>query len=214
MKRLGHAPRQVPQAADEGEGDELLGSEVALHGLERRLVLLRREVRHRLRPADDGLFLLVEKGALPPAVAFEQVDLLARDSLSPTELDVVPQSVVARGENRRLDDDELRHAQILGVALPAGDAQLAVHDLPALDEAGRPAEQAQEARDPAPAPLAPRVEGRELGGEVFGDVVGVDEGDAGQGTGHHLLGDAHVPREARGFVYRHGEASFSCFDAT
>ena len=208
MKRLGDAPGEVPQAADEGEGDELLGSEVPLHGGERRLVLPGGEVRHRLRPADDGLLLLGEKGALAPAAAREQSDLLVRDALSPTELDVVPQSVVALRENRRLDDDELRHAHVFGVALPVGDAQPAVHDLPALHEAGRPAQQPQKARDAAPAPLAARVEGRELGGEVRGDVLGVDQGNAGQGAGHHLRRDAHLPREARGFVYRHGERSF------
>lgn len=145
VKRLGHAARQVPEPADEGKGDELFGGEVILHRFEGVIVILGRQVRDFLRPSDSGLFLLVEERAVPPAVAFQQIDFFLFDALSPTELDVVPESVVAFGENRRLDDDELGHVEVFGVGVAVLDAQLAVHDLPALDEARRPAEQAQKA---------------------------------------------------------------------
>lgn len=179
-----------------------------LHGLEGRVVILRRQVRDFFRPADGGFFLLVEEVALAPAVALQQIDFLLFDAMSPTELDIVPQSVVALGENGRLDDDELGHVDVFGVGVPVLDSQLAVHDLPALDEAGRPAEQTQKARHFAPALHAALIEGRQFIGQVFGDVVGVDERHAGEGAGHHLLGDAHILREARGFVYRHGGILF------
>ena len=71
--------------------------------------------------------------------------------MSPTELDVVPESVVALGQDGRLDDDELGHVDVFGVGVAVLDAEFSVHNLPALDEAGRPAEQAQKARHFAPA---------------------------------------------------------------
>ena len=209
VQGLGHAPRQVPKPADEGQGDELFGGEVLLHGLESGVVPLGRQVRYFLRPADSGFFLLVEQIAVPPAVALQQIDFLLRDTLSPTELDVVPESVIAFGENGRLDDDELGHVEVFRVGFLVLDPQLAVHDLPALDEAGRPAEQAQKARHFAPALHAALIEGGEFRGQVFRNVLGVDERDPGKGAGHHLLGDAHVLREAGGFVYRHDEFLFS-----
>ena len=69
MKSLGHAPRQVPKPADEGQGDELFGGEVLLHGLESGVVPLCRQVRDFLSPVDGGFFLLVEEVAFAPAVA-------------------------------------------------------------------------------------------------------------------------------------------------
>jgi len=181
---------------------------VLLHGLKGRVVPLGRQVRDFLRPADSGFFFFAKERAVAPAVAFQQIDFFLFDALSPTELDVVPQSVVAFGENRRLDDDELGHVEVFGVGVAVLDPQLAVHDLPAFDEAGRPAEQAQKARHLAPALHAALIQGREFLGQMFGDVLRVDERHAGQGAGHHLLGDAHVLRETGGFVYRHGEFLF------
>ena len=142
VESLGHAARQVPEPAYEGQRDELFGGKMFLHGLEGRVVPLGCQFRYFLRPVDDGFFLLVEERAVAPAVAFQQIDFLLFDALSPTELDVVPQSVVALGQDGRLDDDELGHVEVFGVGITVLDAQLAVHDLPALDEARRPAEQA------------------------------------------------------------------------
>ena len=181
-----------------------------LHGLEGGVVPLGGEVRDFLRPVDGGLLLLVEERAVAPAVALQQIDFFLFDALSPTELDVVPESVVAFGENGRLDDDELGHVDVFGVGFLVLHPKLSVHDLPALDEAGCPAEQAQEARHLAPALHAALIQGCEFFGEVFGDVLRIDQGHAGEGAGHHLLGDAHVLREARSFVYRHGMNPFGC----
>ena len=208
MERLGHAARQVPQPADEGQRNELFGGEMFLHGLERRVVILRRQVRDFLRPANGGFFLLVKEIAFAPPVALQQIDFLLFDAMSPTELDVVPESVVALRQNRRLDDDELGHVDVFGVGFLVLDSELSVHDLPALDEAGCPAEKAQKARHFAPALHAALIKGCQFFGQVFGDVVRVDERYAGEGAGHHLLGDAHILREAGGFVYRHGEILF------
>ena len=71
MKSLGHAPRQVPKPADEGQGDELFGGKMFLHRLESGVVPLGRQVRNFLRPVDGGFFLLVEQIAVPPAVALQ-----------------------------------------------------------------------------------------------------------------------------------------------
>lgn len=179
-----------------------------LHGFEGRVVPLRRQVRYFLRPGDGGFFLLVEERALPPAVALQQIDFFLFDALSPTELDVVPESVVALGQDGRLDDDELGHVDVFGVGVTVLDAEFSVHDLPALDEAGRPAEQAQEARHFAPALHAALIQGRQFFSQVFGNVVRIDQRNAGEGAGHHLLGDAHILREAGGFVYRHSGIPF------
>jgi hypothetical protein len=95
MKRLGNAARKVPQPAKDGEGNELLGAEVALHVFKGVVVIFCCHICHLLGPADGGLFFGAEKIAIFPTVAIHQVDLILGDAVSPTELDVVPESVVA-----------------------------------------------------------------------------------------------------------------------
>ena len=95
MKRLGHPARHIPHPAEDGERDKLLGAEVPLHILEREVAFLRGHVRHFFRPADGGLLLGAEEIAFFPSIPVQNIELILRDALSPTELDVVPQSVVA-----------------------------------------------------------------------------------------------------------------------
>ena len=71
VQGLGHAARQVPKPADEGQRDELFSGEVLLHGLEGRVVILGRQVRDFLRPIDGGLFFFVKETAVAPAVALQ-----------------------------------------------------------------------------------------------------------------------------------------------
>jgi hypothetical protein len=116
MKRLGDTVRAIGEPGDGGKGDDVAIIEQAAHRPPGRLVGLGGHLRHRLGPADDRLFPLVEQVAFTPSVAREQFDVLVRVTQSPTELFVVRVSVAASVDGARLDDHQLLELDELDLA--------------------------------------------------------------------------------------------------